>query len=114
MGSYSSGTMPFQCIMPHFDPSHCWFVATSAVCCFDWIFFPDDNLVWGKNFAGIFFFVSGQEGLHEEAGLREDIRMLMADVLPKCIAGSFGVHRSTICCHSHRLCETRKNNDHLR
>ena len=37
-----------------------------------------------------FFFVSGQQGLHEEAGLREDIRMLMADVLPKRIAGSFG------------------------
>ena len=47
----------FQYIMPHFGPSHCWSVATSAVCCFDWIFFPDDNLVWGKKFARIFFCV---------------------------------------------------------
>ena len=52
----------FQCIMPHFGPNHYWSVATSAVCCFDWIFFPDDNLVWGKNFAGIFFFCVKSRG----------------------------------------------------
>ena len=42
---------------------------------------------------------------------REGIRMLMANILPQCIAGSLGVHRSTVCCHRHRLCEMRKNND---
>ena len=31
----------------------------------------------------------------------------------ECIAGSFGVNRSTICCHQHRLSERRKNNDRL-
>ena len=100
----------FQCIMPHFGLSHCWSVVTMLFVVLIGSFFL--MITWsGAKILPEFFFVSSQEGLHEQARLREDIRMLMADVLPKCIAGSFGVHRSTICCHRHRLCEMRKNND---
>ena len=66
---------------------------------------------YGAKILPDFFFVSSQEGLHEQVGLREDNRMLMADVLPKCLAGCFGVHRSTVCCHRYRLGEMRKNYD---
>ena len=62
-----------------------------------------------------FSFVSGRQGLHEQGGLREGIRMMMADFLTQCIAGSIRVYsRSAISCHRHRLCEMRKTNDPLR
>ena len=85
-----------------------WLVLTSAVCCSDWLFFL--LIAWsrGKILPG-FSFVSGHQGLHDQGELKEGIRMLMANILPQCIAGSFGVHRSTICSHRHRLYETRKN-----
>ena len=58
--------------------------------------------------------MSDHQGQHDQGELRKGIRMLMANILPQRIASSSGVNRSTICCHRHRLCETRRNNDRLR
>ena len=47
----------FLYVIPEFGASHGWLVVTNAVCCSDWLFFPVDNLVWGKHFAKFFFCV---------------------------------------------------------
>ena len=69
--------------------------------------FPADNLVRGKILLG-FSFVSGHKMLHDQADLKEGIRILMANILPQCIAGNVGVHRSTNCCQRLRLCAKKK------
>ena len=61
-----------------------WLVLTSAVCS-DWLFFLLIAQSGGKSLPG-FSFVSGHKGLHDQGELKEGIRMLMADILPKCIA----------------------------
>ena len=103
----------FQCVTPEFGVSLGWLVLTSAVCCSDWLFFLLIAWSGGKILPG-FSFVSGHQGLHNQGEMKEGIRMLMVNILPQYIAGSFGVHRSTICCHRLRLCETRKNIECLR
>ena len=60
-----------------------------------------------------FSFVSGYRLLHDQGRLREGIRILRADILPKCFASSISVHRSSVCYHKCRLCETRKSDDRL-
>ena len=95
-----------------FGASRGWSVVTSAICCSDQLFFLLITRSRAKILQG-FSFLSGQ-GLHDQSELREVIRMLMANILPQSIAGNFGVHRSTIYCQRHRLCETRKNNECLR
>ena len=103
----------FQCVIPEFGVSHGWSVVTSSVCCFNRLFLL--LIAWsGGRILPDFSFVSGHRGLHNQGELKEGIRMLMANILQQCIAGSFGVHRRTICCHRLRLCETRKNSERLR
>ena len=75
--------------------------------------FPADNLVRGKILLG-FSFVSGHKMLHDQTDLKEGIRILMANILPQCIAGNVGVHRSSNCCQRLRLCATKKKEDCLR
>ena len=44
--------------------------------------------------------------------MREGIRILRTNILPRCFASSISVHRSAICCHKHRLCETRRKKNY--
>ena len=103
----------FQCFIPEFGASHVWLVVTNAVCCSDRLFFLLITCFWAKILPG-FSFVSGHQGLHDQGEMREGIRVLMASILSQCLAGSFSVHRSTLFCHRHRLCDTRKINARLR
>ena len=94
----------FQCVIPEFGASHGWSVVTSAVCCSDRLFF----LLIARSRAKIlpgFSFLSDQQGLYDQGELKEGIRMLMVNILPRCIAGSFGVHRSTICFKGTDFCK---------
>ena len=102
----------FQSVIPEFGASH-GSVVTSTVCCSDRLFFQLITWSRAKILPG-FSFVLGHQGLHDEGELKGGIRVLMAKILRQCIAGRFGVHRRTICCHRLRLCETRKNSERLR
>ena len=66
-----------QSIFPEFGDNHVWSIVTTAVCCSD------------RDFFLCFPFTSGHQGLNEQVGLGEDIRMLTADILSRCIAGSY-------------------------
>ena len=95
----------FQCVIPEFGASHCWSFVASAVCFSDQLFYL--LITWsGTKILLGFSLVSGHQGLHDQDELREGVRMLMANTLPQCTAGSFGVHGGIIYCHLHRLCET--------
>ena len=103
----------FQSFIPDFGTSLGWLVVTSTVYCSDWPFFL--LITWsGANILLDFSYVSRHQRPHDQGEMREDIRMLMANIRPQCVSGSFDVHKSTLYCHRHRLCGTRKNNDCLR
>ena len=113
IGVFIQAERLFQCVIPQFGASLAWSVVTSAVCCSDRLFYL--LITWsGANILPDFSFVSGHPGLHDQGEMTEGIRMLKANILPQCIAGSFNVHRRTTCCHRLRLCETRKNSERLR
>ena len=90
----------FQCVIHEFGSNHGGSVVTSTVCCSDRLFFLLKT--WsGEKILLDFSYVSGHQGLYDQGELKEGIQMFMADILPQCVAGSFGVHRNTISNHRH-------------